>query len=195
MTIKEIKQVFTQNKGFITADDLDMTVNRYLLEKMLANNEISNLKKGVYVLNNYEVYDQRVLIAKMYPKAIFCLFSAWQYHELTTSLPIKHNIALNRNTKIVAIDYPPMDVHYWQQEIYQLGIENIVIDHEKIKIYDIEKSVCDAIKHRGKIGEDITIEVVKNYINHKAKNLNKLMVYAKQLRIQKLTEQYIKPLL
>ena len=49
MTIKEIKQVFKQNKGFVTADDLDMTAHRYLLEKMLANNEILSLIKALGV--------------------------------------------------------------------------------------------------------------------------------------------------
>ncbi|MBL0287611.1 MAG: hypothetical protein IPQ19_09430 [Bacteroidetes bacterium] len=76
-----------------------------------------------------------------------------------------------------------------------MGITRVSINKQKITIYDLEKTVCDAIKHRGKIGEDITIEVIKNYINSSNRDLNKLMNYAKTLRIEKITEQYLKPLL
>jgi predicted transcriptional regulator of viral defense system len=191
---EKILQKFKQNRGFIAIEDKEANI-RYALKKMQDNQEITRLKKGVYVLNNQEEYDERVLIAKMYPKAVFCLFSAWEYYELTTSLPTAHSIALGRNTKISIPKFPPIKVHYWSGEAYQLGITEVTISNKKVKMYDLEKSVCDAIKHRGKIGENITIEIIKNYITRKDKNLDKLMQYATQLRILKTTEQYIKPLL
>lgn len=192
-TKDQIDRKFKRNKGIFIVDN-QHNKEAYLLDMMLKNKEITRLKKGVYLHNDYANYDERVLISKMYPKAVFCLFSAFNFYDLSTSLPVKHQICLSRNTKINPPDYPPIEVFYWSEKANQLGKTQITIDKEKITIYDIEKTVCDAIKHRNKIGEDITIEVVKNYVNHAHRDFEKLMRYAKILRIEKIAEQYIKPL-
>lgn len=191
---QKILRHFKKNKGFLLVDEIE-SIDFYTIKKMLKNNEIQRLKKGVYTLNHQETYDERVLVSKMYPNAVFCLYSAFDFHELTTSLPSKHNIVLGRNTKISAPKFPPIQVYYWSDKSYQLGIQEVIVDNSKIKIYDLEKTVCDAIKYRGKIGEYITLEVVKNYVSLKNKDFKKLMQYSKLLRIEKITEQYIKPLL
>ena len=196
MTIKqEIINKFQQNKGFLCSDDIINSAQRYHISKMLQSNEISRIKKGVYLLNNHEYFDERVLISKMFPKSVFCLFSAWEYYQLSTTIPTRHYLSLCRNTKVNKSSYPPIQIHYWSDVFFNLGITEITIDNNKIRIYDIERSVCDAVRYRAKAGEDITIEVVKNYIQNKNRNLDKLMKYAHALRINKKVEQYIKPLL
>lgn len=191
--LKILKQ-FKKNKGFLLVNEME-SIDFYALETMLKKNEIRRVKKGVYTLNNQENYDERVLVSKMYPNAVFCLYSAFDFHELTTSLPSQHNITLGRNTKISVPQFPPIQVYYWSEISYQLGVQEIIIDDNKVKVYNLEKTVCDAIKYRGKIGEYITLEVIKNYVSLKNKDFNKLMQYSKLLRIDKITEQYIKPLL
>jgi len=196
MGIKEkIYQHFKQNKGYFFVNALHSKAEKYQLEKMARNSEITRIKKGVYIDMGHPLFDERVLIFQMYPRAVFCLMSSLSIYGLTTSLPNMHNIALPRNTRVSVPDYPNIQVYYWGDLPYILGITEIEITGHKIKIYDVEKSVCDAIKYRGKIGEDITLEVLKNYMQLLNKDLNKLMQYAKLLRIAPITEQYIKPLL
>lgn len=192
---QEILVKFKQNKGFLCSKDIVSSAHKYYIGKMLKTNEVSRLKRGVYILNNHEHFDERVLISKMIPNAVLCLFSAWEYYQLSTSIPSKHYLAISRNTKIKKFSYPVTQIHYWENTAFNTGITEIEIENNKVRIYDIERSVCNAIKHRAKIGEDITLEVVKNYINSKNKNLNKLMKYAHVLRISKITKQYLKPLL
>ena len=62
------------------------------------------------------------------------------------------------------------------------------------KIYDIEKTVCDIIFYRNKIGFEPAIEVIKNYMNCKERNLNKLMDYAGQLREGSVIKQFVEVL-
>ena len=99
MPKQNIIRKFKKNKGVFIVDN-QLNSDAYLLKRMLKNNKISRLKKGVYLHHDYQTYDERVLIAQMYPKAVFCLFSAFNFYDLSTSLPVKHQIALNRNTKI-----------------------------------------------------------------------------------------------
>lgn len=196
MDVKQnILSQFEQNKGFLIVGAMHTAAELYQLEKMLKSNEVQRIKRGIYILLDHQSFDERVLIAKMYPDAVFCSYSTWAIYGLTTSMPLTHCIAMGRHTKVTIPDYPPLQVYYWSDASYQLGITEMSIDGQRIKIYDLEKSVCDAIKHRGKIGENITLEVLKSYIQLQHKDLNKLMQYAKQLRIASITAQYIKPLL
>lgn len=54
-----------------------------------------------------------------------------------------------------------------------------------------EKTVCDFIKFRNKVGLDVTKEVLKNYLAFRERNLNDLMVYAKQMGISTIVRQYL----
>lgn len=196
MDVKEkIYQHFNQNKGCFFVNALHSKAEKYQLEKMARSGEITRIKKGVYIDMEHPLFDERILISNMYPRAVFCLLSSLSIYGLTTSLPNSHNIALQRNTKVSVPDYPNIQVYYWGDMSYSLGIIDMEIADHNIKIYNPEKSVCDAIRHRGKIGEDITLEVIKNYMHLPNKDLIKLMQYAKVLRIATITEQYIKPLL
>jgi hypothetical protein len=82
------------------------------------------------------------------------------------------------------------------ENYYQLGITEIIIENQPVKIYDLEKSVCDAVRFRNKIGMDIAIEVVKNYVKRKnERNFDKLTKYARQLRIENIIQSIIMPML
>ena len=65
------------------------------------------------------------------------------------------------------------------------------IDGYKIAIYDIERCVCDAIKHRNKIGIDVCAEILNNYLKRPERNLSRLMDYARQMRVTSTLEKYL----
>lgn len=196
MDIKhKILEKFKRNKGFICSDEINTSAEKYHIQKMLNSGEIQRLKRGVYIREAEKYYDERVLLSKIYPQSVFCLFSAWEYYELSTSIPTRHYLAFSRKTKVSLIDYPPVQMHYWDENSFNLGISEIMIDNNKVRFYDIEKSVCDAVKNRGKVGEDIAIEVIKNYIRSKSRNLDKLMKYSQILKTDRTIQQFIKPLL
>ena len=67
-----------------------------------------------------------------------------------------------------------------------VNITNIVPKLRKgyrVKIYDLEKSVCDAVKFRNKIGVDVSSEILKNYLGRRDRNLTLLNEYAKKMRV------------
>lgn len=88
-------------------------------------------------------------------------------------------------------DYPPIKLYYWDKRFYETGIIETTYNGEQLKIYDIEKSVCDAIRYRNKVGIDITSEVLRDYLKRKDRNLDKLMKYAENMRIATVLNQYL----
>jgi len=114
---------------------------------------------------------------------------------LTTTIPHENHIAITQNKKVLLPDYPPIKLYYLSDGFYQLGITQISIGNQNVKIYDLEKSVCDAVRFRNKVGLDIAIEVLKNYVNRKDRNFDKLAKYARPIRIEKIMQNMIMPML
>ena len=65
------------------------------------------------------------------------------------------------------------------------------IDGFNIRVYDVERSVCDAVKFRNKVGMDVCSEIINNYLERPNRNLSKLMDYARRLRVGTILEQYL----
>lgn len=91
--------------------------------------------------------------------------------------------------------YPPIKLYYWSEKYWKLGIAEVVIGNTKVKIYDKEKSVCDAIRYRNKIGRGVEKEVLQNDLKEKDRNIDKLLRFARQLRVEARLKTYLSILL
>jgi len=187
----DIKDIFKKNNGFLKSKDLTFRNQWNHLNKMIDSGDAVRLKRGLYCIQQKTITGQNREVAMVVPWGVFCLFTAWQHYDLTTNNPYEYHVAIRREEKIVLPEYPPIKIYRWSDKFYNLGI----IENEQIKIYDIEKSVCDAVRFRNKVGIDIAIEVVKNYVRRKDRNLNKLGQYAQQLRIETIMQNMIMPML
>ena len=56
----------------------------------------------------------------------------------------------------------------------------------------MEKTICDAFRYRKRIGENLALEALKNYMRRKEADLNRLYKVAKECKIDKVIEPYIK---
>lgn len=72
-----------------------------------------------------------------------------------------------------------------------MGVEEVVIANHRVKIFCIEKCVCDAIKFRNKIGIDVAVEILSNYLHRRERNISLLMDYAKQMRVLSTIQPYL----
>ena len=98
---------------------------------------------------------------------------------------------IKRGRKITLPDYPPITLYHWSDTAFNLGITNTEIEGFKVRIYDVEKCVCDAVKYRNKIGIDVCTEIIKEYLKRRDRNVSKLMKYASQLRVAKTLGTYL----
>jgi predicted transcriptional regulator of viral defense system len=192
---RKLINIFHANSGFLKASDISSRTEWRILNKMLDDSIVTKVKRGLYKLNDFHEDIQQIEIAKSIPSSVFCMFTAWHYYELSTYIPFEFHIAVPQNRKVKIPDYPPVKVYYLSEKSYETGITEIKMSEEKIKIYDLEKSVCDAIRFRNKVGLDITVAVLKNYSKRQDKDLNKLSNYARTLRVEKILTNMIMPLI
>lgn len=187
----KLQVLFNKNKGYLTRKQLpDKSTYNHLL-KLVNEGIIERVKQGVYRYGNVAFGNTMIDIGKIVPGGVLCLYSAWAYYELSVQIPQAFNIAIEKNRKILLPVYPPITLYYWKREYQELGVTRQRIGGYIVKIYDLEKSVCDAVKYRTKIGIDVTSEILKNYLKRKDRNLSKLMGYAKQMRIEKTLKTYL----
>ena len=125
------------------------------------------------------------------PDGILCLWSAWSVHRLTTSMPQAFHIAIKRDRKIEVPSFPKVEVHHYTNAILGIGAVSMNIDGYNVRIYDVERCVCDAVKFRNKIGMDVCSEIINNYLEQPDRNLTKLMDYARVLRVGNILEIYL----
>ena len=77
------------------------------------------------------------------------------------------------------------DFFYLKDELYEIGIIEMKTPYgNKIKVYDIEKTVCDFIKNRKKIDSESFVKCINRYKKRIDKNKNNLMKYAKIMGIE-----------
>ena len=168
--------------GYIRAKDID---NRAMYDQLLAevaNGNVIRIRNGIYALPE-EMAKTMIDVEKIVPGGVVCIYSAWAYYELTTKLPPDICIAIEKKRKVILPDYPSVALYYWSQSAFELGISEREIEGYKVRIYDLEKSVCDAVKFRNKIGVDISSEILKNYLVRSDRNLTRLNEYAKKMRV------------
>jgi len=130
-------------------------------------------------------------INQIVPNGILCMYSAWFHHNLTTQIPSAYNIAIERKRKVILSEAVSVELYYWTAKLFDFGIEQTFIEGHTVRITDVERSVCDAIKYRNKIGMDLSSEIFRSYLQRPDKKISKLLETAKKLRVEKTVKSYL----
>lgn len=180
----------TQNdNGIIRAYRDNNTEYRKILAAV-KEGELVRLRNGLYA-NPDALTRSLVDIEAIIPGGVICLYSAWSYYNLTTQIPDAFYVAVSRSRKIKLPAFPDIKLVYQRKDLLEIG--KVEIEEQGIKVFmtDIERSVCDAVKYRNKIGIDVMTEIIDNYLRHTERNLSRLTEYAKQLRVYSTLHQIL----
>ena len=87
-------------------------------------------------------------------------------------------------------------VYYIKPELFELGKTTLRTPAgNKVPAYDLERTVCDVIRSRNKLGTETFLAALKLYAADPQKDLNKLYLYAKKMRVSNVLRQYVEVLL
>jgi predicted transcriptional regulator of viral defense system len=194
---ERIKEIFYANHGYSSTGDISSAgIDRKYLKDLVNEGNIERIKRGLYRWKDakFDVEEELINVSKIIPQGIICLESALSYYELTTYTPGEYTVAVHRKYNIKLPDYPPIKLYYFSDKYYIDGVEKIDINGHIIKMYNVEKTICDCLRYEDKISKDIIVESIKEYVGRRNKNISKLMNYAAKAKVKNAVQKYIEVL-
>lgn len=195
-TIEKINKII-KKQGVIKPKDLDnYGIPRNYLWRLYKSGELEHLGHGLYAIKNYDfpAHYSIAQVSKRIPRAVICLISALDFHELTTQIAFEVWIAIDHKDRKPISDYPPLRVVRFSGDALREGIEKHNIDGVTVKVYKPAKTVADCFKYRNKIGLDIALEALRDCWKQKKCTMDELWHYAKICRVSNIMRPYLESL-
>ena len=166
------------------------------IAKLIDDGVIRKIKTGYYALTSSENdMTDLELVSAVIPKGIICLQSAAFYYDLSTQNPTSVSIAIPaKSMPPVLPEHPPIELVMTADTIFNIGLAEEQTSNLMMRIYNRERTVCDFFRSRKKLGEDLALEVLKNYMGSK-RNLQLLMEYAGMFRVKSAIKPYVEALI
>jgi len=196
--IRKARMAFEKHGGMLRmADALRLGIHRNTLYRMVDENLIERISRGLYRLADAEPLGNPDLVAVTVkvPDGVICLISALAYHNLTTQIPHEVYIAISRNSEPPRLDYPPVRSFRFSGKAFSEGIERPLVDGIRVPIYSREKTIADCFKFRNQIGLDTVLEAIKFYKDQPKRNVDSLLEYASICRVSKSIRPYLEAIL
>lgn len=145
---------------------------------------IERISRGVYMGTqaNMDIefqWEDLARVALSVPRGVICLISALCYYDLTDQIMREFWIAVPHASK--SPQRPKTRIVRMRN--IELGQTEIQIGEQSLKIFDRERTVVDAFRY---LSQEIAIKALQAYLRPTKvykPDLNKLMTYAKQLRV------------
>ena len=176
--------------GIISTADMANEAEYKRIHRAAKRGELTRLRSGVYASPD-ALLDTMLDIERIVPGGVVCLYNAWSHYQLTTTIPPAFCVAVERKRKVVIPPTLPITLYYWKEENLSLGVIEDVLSGHTVRVTNIERSVCDAVKYRNKIGLDVCAEIVRTYLRKEGRNLSLLTEYAKRLRVWSTLKNYL----
>lgn len=195
---QEAIALFRENNGILrTSEALKKGIHPRTLYTLRDAGTLEYLSRGLYRLTELPPLSNPdlVIVTLKIPNSVICLVSALAYHELTTQIPHKVDIAIQKGNRPPQLEYPPLRIFYFSGAAWNEGTEMYAIDNIQVCITNPAKSVADSFKYRGKLGLDIALEALKYYREHKDFNIDTLLHYAHICRVERIIKPYLEALL
>ena len=154
---KRILNLF--KNGYLSVKDVnDNNIPRFYLTKLIKDNKIERISRGIYIKKN-TIVDDFVILQSKSKNAIYSNMTALYLYGLSNRIPIKYDITINTG--------------------YNGSLQN----NNKVNLYDLDKTICDIIKNKKRIDIELYNKAIREYFYSKNKNTLKLYEYAKKMNI------------
>ena len=195
-TYDKVNALFEEGNGYLpTRKMLDNKITTIQIRTMLEEGKIEKISHGNYwnlMSGKKKPKHYKMLEASMTnKKAVICSLSACYFHGLLDEEPDKLYVATARTDRGGMKLNFPVSRHYFSVSSFEDDVLNVKTGGGSIRIYDMDRSVCDCIRLEKEIGRDTVELVVENYMKSKKKKPTHLLKYADRMRYGKIVREYL----
>lgn len=181
--------------GYINTSELlrEGLTNRQISE-FVSNGVLEKVCYGVYWFScaDYAKPDnyKAIEICRSNPRAVICADSACFYRGLIDVEPPAVSVATRRDDRSkIAMNYP-VTRHYYSEGCFFEHQETVYTDFGQYAVYDIERSVCDCIRFKNTIDDNIFRLVIERY-RKQDRAADRLTQYAERLHMLNMVKKFI----
>ena len=194
--IKKIKKIIDKQNGTLLSSDLDeYEIPRTYLSMMVAEGKVQRIGRGIYVSPD-SLEDEMYIIQKKYPNLIYSHETALFFHDLSDRTPFEYSATVPSGYKVVSAVSETSKIYYIRKNLHQMGaVEGITSFGNPIKLYNVERTICDILRSRNRIDIQIFSDALKRVVNKKNLDYLLLLEYARILKVEKILNTYMKVLI
>ena len=180
-TIEKLK---ARKKMLTTKDFIAAGIPSIYLSRLLKNNEIERLERGIYRFQDGD-YDLDYCLYLRYPKIVYSGLSALFFRGLSDRLPSEPEVTLPCSYNSSRFPEDVM-VKKCSLRLFPVGISTArTFFGNEVPCYDLERTVIDLIRRRKRVDPNIYGRALRLYMSDKKKDLTKLMEYARLFAMEK----------
>jgi predicted transcriptional regulator of viral defense system len=183
-----------EQQGIVRSRDLEAQgVSRTLLGRLVAEDLVVREARGLYVTAGHKPSEAHSLaqVAKRVPEGVICLLTALRFHELTTQSPTEVWIAIAEKARRPRLDYPRLRIARFSGAALATSIETHQVEGVTIRVYSAAKTVADCFKYRNKVGIDVAVEALRDFLRKYRGGSNELARCAQVCRVSRVMQPYL----
>jgi predicted transcriptional regulator of viral defense system len=181
---------------FRPMDLAPLGVSRSSLSSLVRRGLLERTGRGLYSLPDFEWTEHHTLAeaCKSVPKGGVCLLSALRFHDMGTQNAPRVWLALDPAATAPRVSYPRLRIVRFSGPALTTGIEEHQVEGVTIRVYSPAKTVADCFKYRNKIGLDVAIEALREYLRERRGTADELIRCARVCRVENVIRPYVQAL-
>jgi len=194
--IDRIKEILMQNNGVITVSQITANnIPRFYLKKMLDEKLLVKVDRGIYI--KPEIWeDEMYILQYKFSRGIFSHETALFIHGMTDRTPLKYVMTFPYGYHVKSLKQENVIIRKSIQDLYELGLSNGISPcGNPIRLYDLERTLCDIVKGNNTCDIQIVNQAMKQYAKMPGKNITRLFDYAEKVRVKPKILNYMEVLL
>ena len=167
-------------------------LSREVLRRLVAEGRLERRARGLYVLPGAGgEHETLAAAAARVPHGVVCLLSALRLYGLTTQTPAAVWMAVDRKAHAPRAPELPLRVVRFSGAALTEGVEVRVLGGVRVRVYGAAKTVADCFKYRRKLGVDVAVEALRDYLRTRAGTVDDLWRYAAVCRVSNVMRPYL----
>lgn len=170
-------------------------ISKATLSNLCKNNMLIRIARGQYTLPD-ELEDELLAISMRSGNIIFSHETALYLHDISDRTPFVHAITAPSDCIPSPLIKSACKVYYIKSELFSIGKTTLqTYAGNYVPGYDLERTICDIVRSRSRIGTETFTTALKLYSSRKDKDLNKLSAYADLFHVQNILRPYLEMML
>ena len=193
---QQLDQLMERQDGMLrTGEALAAGISKPVFYQFVRSRGLEQAAHGIYLSKDAWV-DAMYLLHLRCPQAVFSHETALFLHGISDRTPFEHTVTAPSGCIPSAAIKAECKVYYIKSDLFDLGKNTMPTPTgNMVPVYDLERTICDVIRSRNKIGTETFLSALKQYAANSKKDLNRLDEYARQMRVSGVLRQYLEVLL